>query len=331
MRRCIYCLEYRDESMFDRDHVIPQAFGTFEPDNMVIHCVCRKCNGGLGRTIEQKMARDSMEAIERIKKGLKKPAEWKARGANGSIRVEVTQEGPTKGVSGYYGIGPDGASLTVDIAPTIGISKTEDGPFEWFMPEKFPAKSSLSSRGFEKGDTFYIAYWGMPRDAAAQVLGAQGYEFNSVAERWPTTEPVAVHVYAQIGNSEFRTACKIAMNYVAATRGANYVMLPQFNEARSFIINGTEPTTRLVRLAEPIPVERIANDKTVQGHFVAARYEADRVVVQVSLFSRFQYVVALTNVPFAIVHPNWGTAHIFDLETRTVEEAQLPPFPSQTF
>ena len=114
--------------MFDRDHVIPKAFGTFEPDNMVIQCVCRQCNGGLGRTIEQKMARDSVEAIERIKKGLKKPAEWKARGPNGSVRVEVTQEGPTKGVAGYYGTSPDGTSLTVDIAPTIGISKTEDEP-----------------------------------------------------------------------------------------------------------------------------------------------------------------------------------------------------------
>ena len=121
------------------------------------------------------------------------------------------------------------------------------------------------------------------------------------------------------------------MNYVAATRGANYVMLPQFNEARSFIAFGAEPTTRLVRLAEPISVERTSNDRTVQGHFVAARYLDGRVVVQASLFSRFQYVVALTNVPFAMVYPNWGTAHIFDLETRTVEEAQLPPFPSQTF
>ena len=316
--------------MFDRDHVIPQAFGTFEPDNLVVQCVCKRCNGGLGRTIEQKMARDSMEAVERIKNGLKKPSEWISRGPNGSVRVEITEEGPTKGVTGYYKASHDGSSLSVDIAPTIGLSKSESGPFEWFAPDKIPAKSSLSSRGYEKGDTFYIAFWGMPKADAIDALEAQGYEYNCVAERWPSTGPVAVHISSQIGSSELRTVCKIAMNYVAAMQGANYVLSPQFNETRAFVASGVEPANRLVRLAEPLSVERTANGKTVRGHFIAARCVDGLVTAQVSLFSRFQYVVALTSVPLAVVLPDWGVAHVFDMETRTVEKAHLPPTPART-
>lgn len=45
MRRCIYCLDEKDEVEFDREHLIPQAFGTFDSDTLVIDCVCKSCNG----------------------------------------------------------------------------------------------------------------------------------------------------------------------------------------------------------------------------------------------------------------------------------------------
>jgi hypothetical protein len=29
MRRCIYCLDTKDETAFNREHVVPQAYGRF--------------------------------------------------------------------------------------------------------------------------------------------------------------------------------------------------------------------------------------------------------------------------------------------------------------
>lgn len=31
MKKCIYCLTEKDEAEFDKEHVIPRAFGKFEP------------------------------------------------------------------------------------------------------------------------------------------------------------------------------------------------------------------------------------------------------------------------------------------------------------
>ena len=51
---------------FDRDHVMPEAFGTFD-ENWTLDCVCKACNGHFGRTIELTLARGSTEALLRLR------------------------------------------------------------------------------------------------------------------------------------------------------------------------------------------------------------------------------------------------------------------------
>lgn len=79
-RTCIYCREVKPPEAFDREHVLPQAFGTFTRDNLVLDCVCRDCNGLFGRTIDQKLARDTVEGLERYRQGLRSPAEFRGEG-----------------------------------------------------------------------------------------------------------------------------------------------------------------------------------------------------------------------------------------------------------
>lgn len=59
---CIYCKS--KDGFFNREHVMPQAFGTFEPEFPVLNdCVCAECNNYFGRTLEFALSRDSTEAV----------------------------------------------------------------------------------------------------------------------------------------------------------------------------------------------------------------------------------------------------------------------------
>lgn len=43
LHRCIWCVTDKLESEFNVEHVMPQAFGTFEQNFTLIHTVCAAC------------------------------------------------------------------------------------------------------------------------------------------------------------------------------------------------------------------------------------------------------------------------------------------------
>ena len=73
--RCIYCLRDLPKDSFNTEHVILQAFGRFESNLTLNHVVCRECNQFVGDTQNRAFARDSFEAYDRIKRGLKAASE----------------------------------------------------------------------------------------------------------------------------------------------------------------------------------------------------------------------------------------------------------------
>ena len=56
---CIYCDEDDPAKFSGREHVIPQAFGTFGGQTPTLKCVCDPCNGALGRELDQMLARET--------------------------------------------------------------------------------------------------------------------------------------------------------------------------------------------------------------------------------------------------------------------------------
>ncbi len=74
--KCIYCL--REDNAFDRDHVIPEAYGTFALVSFILYdTVYKPCNNHFGRTIELSLSRDSLEALLRFRYGTKNATETK--------------------------------------------------------------------------------------------------------------------------------------------------------------------------------------------------------------------------------------------------------------
>ena len=67
---CIYCNGDDPEKFSGREHVIPQAFGTFGSQTPVLKCVCDDCNRHFGKELDLIHARDTLEGLLRYKHGI---------------------------------------------------------------------------------------------------------------------------------------------------------------------------------------------------------------------------------------------------------------------
>lgn len=71
MKTCIYC-KTQDQSLFKGvEHLIPQSFGKFSSETPTLKCVCDECNAFFAKELDQVLARDSWEGVNRYKKGIK--------------------------------------------------------------------------------------------------------------------------------------------------------------------------------------------------------------------------------------------------------------------
>jgi predicted RNA-binding protein YlxR (DUF448 family) len=66
-RRCIYCREEKPIRDFNREHVLNDSFGRFQNNLVLRGCVCTECNTVFGKSIDRKLARDSMESVAHVK------------------------------------------------------------------------------------------------------------------------------------------------------------------------------------------------------------------------------------------------------------------------
>ena len=80
---CLYC---RSQSIFNKEHVIPQFLGTFEPINPTLKTkdklVCQNCNSKIFSLLETEFTEDSWEGITGQMLNLAGSNSVRIRGAN---------------------------------------------------------------------------------------------------------------------------------------------------------------------------------------------------------------------------------------------------------
>src|SRR5262245_4424696 len=62
---CLYCKETKPQDLFNREHVLPQSFGTFDNNMVLRNLVCEDCNTYFSRTLELRLGRESFEGVDR--------------------------------------------------------------------------------------------------------------------------------------------------------------------------------------------------------------------------------------------------------------------------
>jgi HNH endonuclease len=319
VRRCIYCLKDKDEAEFNRDHVVPEAFGVFE-DNLVLTCVCQKCNQFFGDGVETNLSRDSLEGYDRFDVGLRTPSEYKSLGKRSKARIEFDKDGPLRGALGYL-TKSDGMRLGSTTAPCVGFARSPDSDIEWFPLNALPSKRELEAKlGFKAGDQCIITAQGEASlDTIRTALERAG--FTGLEPNWTATPPFRGEVHGEVvfklERPQFRALSKIGFNYFAAIAGPDAALMPAFNGVRQFIFKdeGPQPVE--------VPLRRQANPS--RCHYVSVQTVGDRVVAHVSLLMRAKYYMVSLAPSRATL--SISSAHFFDLDTRRIWETA--PIPAQ--
>lgn len=319
MTVCIYCRNDDDTVSFTgREHVVPQSFGRFHPDGLVLNCVCDACNQFLGQTLDLRLGRDSREGLARFDHGIKSPDEYRSLGRRSSVSTQL-KEGPATGAVGQYGPSRDGKALVVAPQTQVGFAASEEGPYEYFLMGQIPASETLEKR--LESDRVYARLFG-DLDALKAELAEKGHHFDSWSDVMELEEgaSVAVYISGSIDHELKRAIAKIGFNYLARQAGAQVALMPQFDDIRSYIRYGDRPPWQPVRIDQcPVLGDEPATGLRKVGHIVTAEWKPKErgFLAQVSLFNDLRYQVWLARGGFLLAF-RFASGHFFNLADMSV-------------
>jgi hypothetical protein len=143
---CIYCLQDKNKLDFQkREHVIPQCFGRFTPDNLVLRdLVCDECNQFFGDKIELFWGRDSLEGLLRLKHGLR-PKGFLRKKERVKSKIH---EGDFKGVIVTEGVSESGR-VGVEKLVQAGFYNKEKNEYNYFEIGNIPFAKELVEQGYD--------------------------------------------------------------------------------------------------------------------------------------------------------------------------------------
>lgn len=328
MSTCIYCGRQGQE--FDREHVIPEAFGTFEPASFVLYdAVCKECNNCFGRTLDFAISRDSMEALLRFRYGTK-PASEAGDLPYRKIELKIGQPGPWLGATVV--LEPDRTGKAVEPVPVPQAAFRWKGTQGWnFLVE--PELDAVSLAPYIKPvpGTLEIRVMGPSQrdhERVIQRLKAAGISFrqeSSMANPITNDGKVLVEIEAAVDQTIFRAIAKIAFNYVAHQHGSGFVLRSDFDGIRKYIRYGTAPGWAermpvVLPSRKPILFDDLPQLRQTNGHLITFDWNTGQTgfIAQVSLFNTVTYRVAICPVYSGIWSSGFTRGHHFDIEARTI-------------
>ena len=318
--RCIYCLRDLVADAFNTEHVIPRAFGTFEQNLTLNDIVCAECNSYFSKSIELFFARDSFEAYDRIKRGLK-PVEELEEFPQDRLTFSAAVEGEWCGLRLRFR--REGDDAAIGLVPQVGFQRKGSPHWTYLTEEEITdPENRLPSEIADEGIRI-IGPSDVVVERLANILRERGINFQKRGELVPPaidTRDIEIFINTKIDPVIKRCAAKIAFNYMAYTAGRVFVLHTAFNVTRTYIRYGESPEYPLV-VADDTPI--LANDtrtlRQTEGHLITVNWTADNkhVVGQLSLFNRVTYRVSLAR-DFAGLWRHIRSGHHFDLGSRQI-------------
>jgi hypothetical protein len=321
--KCIYCLQNKRTEDFNREHVVPRAFGAFD-NNLVLHqIVCRECNSLFGNTIDKALSRYSFEAVERYRTKLKS-ADRLEELSYQNIELTYSGEGPWAGVRFCYY--DENEELVLDLIPQVGIWFSGDAKRSFItLPElksmsdeqTRPLKSEAQILIFVKADEEFEEI-----KTELERLGTK-YEHRGKLETLQLDESFsgeASFIYT-FSTDIRRAVCKICFNYLASAHGKDLALSDDFNAMRSFIRHGCEPEYRYFSASNhPILRYDTSDVRQTDSHMITLDLESSTLTVfaQLSFFNTITYRVVLAPQYSGLIFYGFRTGHSFDWANRLV-------------
>jgi len=326
---CIYCKEQKPVSEFDREHVLPEAFGKFK-DALVLHdAVCRECNQYFGNTLDNRLARGSMQGAIRYLRGIKPLQKFRDVDRE-RVKLSARALGEPTLRQAEFVKTPEGEGL----AFTSGISYQSISSNK----EQFVSLEALERGNWNKSDDIdrqhpvILSYRGdaqvLERIQQALAKLKLGVEILGTIDRTEAGQRVLVVVDAVIEDVLLdRAIAKIAFNYLAYKIDRDSTLKQIFDKTRAFIRQGSVSTI----LVKKIPPMKIFGDREEaarrRGHIVAIELAADgtTIVGFVEFFGVMTYKVTLGRFGQLAIPISAG--HYFDIISKQVipMDATRPP------
>jgi hypothetical protein len=317
---CLYCQESKPLTLFNREHVLPQSFGTFESNFVLVGKVCAACNQYFADNLELDLARDSAEGLERFSSRLAVRSSLKKFG-RGLMRCRW-QGGPSDGaIMEWRAV--DG-ELRVFPINQIGCAPRSQGSVRWFALQDFPTASELAAMGVVPGSAHFriIVDDGAGREDAVRLLQERGFSIDCLQESQDLacdeTGHVPIRIEGSVNRVLMRAAAKIGFNYFAYCFPA-LASMENFAEIRRFIRYGDWPITSPVQVSTESILAGVPADGQVMVHTLTVSVDrgTNTIQAQVSLFSWLQYRIVLGE-NFIVAPSVVESGHVFDPFNRQI-------------
>jgi len=306
---CIYCLRSDGVTFRGKEHVIPQAFGTFGSETPTLDSVCDDCNGYFGRELDQLLARETWEGITRYQKGQ----------LSSELRVQKRLKvmlAPGDEVGDFAGVitgGIDGTTGRVlPPPPQLHVLNRKSGQKEVFFARDLPTlvlDESAYGTASAPGQSGMRTWW---------VLGNNAAEFEifvvALKRRFPHFEIAArfqppafaslqddqeqstlpIMVEGTIDALQKRAIAKVLFNFTAKYVGTSEVRRPEWDKARNFIRYGNG-SLKLWLTQEPFWSAQETNDFRFEDDSINIRVEngSANVIGLVQFYNLFTYHIVL--------------------------------------
>ncbi len=320
-RTCIYCKLERDLSAFNREHVIPEAFGSFEQNLTLLRCVCFDCNDEFGKTIDLTLGRDSIEAILRFFHGVKAARE--ARELRQQRLTVTLGEDDPEWAGCRVEVSEEEGEAAITLVPQVRFTLRSGGSVFITETELLDETKPLPEDIVPGHGVRLISNSDEMDERLITILAKRGIRFTKEREGGPPPSNQGrspVELRMRFDPIFLRSVAKIAFNYAAWAAGATFVLGEAFDTTRAFIRHGTRPPYPVVvPRGEPILADETPTARRARGHLLTLNWagERDAIVGQVSLFNGPTYSVSLARGHRGFWLP-LRSGHYFDLETRRI-------------
>ncbi len=246
--KCIYCLQEKDESEFNREHVVPRMMGTYNQNGMVLseHQVCKDCNSYFSTDLESTIALDSYEGLLRFLTGTKKAHEKREIGTS-ALCIEG-QNNIFKGMSFHASTSAtpnNNCYIQLETDPLIGIIRDIEKPeYDYYSLDTLP-KCDKKTASIIRRSKNPIMFNGYSRDQIDKALKEKGYilpeniryiDGLSISEITDTPEIITA-IRIRLNEHDFRVAAKTVFNFLCYAYGRETALSKDYNEFRDFIRN----------------------------------------------------------------------------------------------
>jgi hypothetical protein len=300
--------------------VVPKAFGHFR-DNLTLGCVCGDCNSFFATELELFLTRDSVEALLRIRYELK-TAGGRSKLGKSRLIVRVTSPGDWCGARISVERNVAGKPLFANPLPQVAFRKHGETEWRWFLEEELDV-SGRWEQYRTHADTKIVG-----KDGAIERLAGKLVKMGIVfKERGPlerTGNEVEAFGEGILDDIIFRGVAKIAFNFLAHFKGADFVWRSDFDPIREYIRFGRAPRQAPVKVLQfPILHREDAIYRQTNGHIIVLTWDNAQqgIVCLVSLFNHLAYQIALCESYSGIWHP-LGAGRHFDVETLRITEVR---------